>query len=186
MYTHKHTSSWWIWRSRNVRSLLTDIALFGPEQPIVVPSPPLSLMTTSLFKMSLKLVGSTFLISLYDKICQGNKFLNECIVITKTTKTSFCDLRVYLQDIFIKVFIHYHYIYFASIFTTYGLDDVRCFEVAEPHAVLDTPSQDFVRSAPIYTSIHSKLNNPVDPPSTSIHMAKPSQAYTTEGCFQIY
>ena len=47
------TSSCWMVKSRNVRSLRTEMTLFGPWQPILVPRPPLSLTTINLFKISL-------------------------------------------------------------------------------------------------------------------------------------
>ena len=44
-------------RSRKFLSSLTEMRLFGPTQPIVVPKPPFSFKTTSLSRSALALSG---------------------------------------------------------------------------------------------------------------------------------
>ena len=51
------TSICWTVRSRKVFSFLTPIRLFGPLQPMLVPKPPLSFTTTSLFSTEDTLSG---------------------------------------------------------------------------------------------------------------------------------
>ena len=61
----------------------------------------------------------------------------------------------------------------------YSIQGIFGFEATEPHAVINTFSPGFVRSAPLYTTIHLKQSDPVDSPSTFIYMPKPSQTPTT-------
>lgn len=54
------TSICWTVRSRKVFSLRTLIRLLGPLQPMLVPRPPFSFTTTSLFRLSAMLSGRPF------------------------------------------------------------------------------------------------------------------------------
>jgi len=65
---HVLTSSCWTCRSRNVRSFRTDIRLFGPLQPIDVPSPPFSLSTATWFSRLTISLSSCFGRLAYDTI----------------------------------------------------------------------------------------------------------------------
>lgn len=54
------TSICWTVRSRKVFSLRTLMRLLGPLQPMLVPRPPFSFTTTSLFRLSAMLSGIPF------------------------------------------------------------------------------------------------------------------------------
>ena len=61
------TSICWTLRSRKVASFLTEMRLLGPTQPIVVPRPPLSLITTSLLSRAFAALSGTCCIDEYGR-----------------------------------------------------------------------------------------------------------------------